>query len=101
MEKLMRQMGIKSRQIDSAMVVIETPEGKIKIPNPQVTEIEMHGQKTYQIAGAASFEGVISEEDIRMVMEQAKCTRDEASQALERTKGDIAQAIIFLSEQKK
>ncbi len=100
MEKMMRQMGIKTNQIESSLVTIETAEGKILISKPQVTEIEMQGQKTYQIAGSVSFEEGIKEEDIKLIMEQTSCSEGAAKEALKNAKGDIAQAIIELQEKK-
>ena len=99
MEKMMRQMGIKSKPIESSLVTIETSEGKIIITNPQITEIEMQGQKTYQIAGSVQFESAI--DDVKLVMEQAGCTKEEATEALKKANGDIAHAIIVLGEQNK
>lgn len=101
MEKMMRQMGIKTKQIESSLVTIETSDGKILITEPQVTEVDMQGQKTYQIAGSVKFETGISEEDVKMVMEQANCSKEQATDALKQNNGDIAQAILSLQEQKK
>lgn len=101
MEKLMRQMGIKSKQIESSLVIIETADGKIKITNPQVTEVEMQGQKSYQIAGTVQFETGISEDDVSLVMSHSACSREQAVDALKKANGDIAQAILVLEEQKK
>ena len=100
MEKLMRQMGIKSKQIESSLVTIETSDGKIKISDPQVTEVDMQGQKSYQISGTVVFESGTSEDDINMVMELAKCSKEQAVEALKKSNGDIAQAILTLEEQK-
>lgn len=100
MEKAMRQMGIKTKQVASNRVVIETPEGNLIITNPQITEIDMQGQKSYQISGTVSFEESITEDDVKLVMEQAHCTEAEAKDALVKAKGDIAQAILSLQEKK-
>lgn len=96
MEQMMRQMGIKSRKIDAKKVVIETDEGNYIVESPDVTEIDMKGQKSLQITGDMKFESGISEEDIKMVMEQANCTEEQAKDALKKAKGDIAEAIILL-----
>ena len=40
----------------------------------------------------------ISEEDIKLVMEQAGVDYDSAKKALEETKGDLAEAILKLQE---
>ncbi len=96
MEQMMRQMGIKSRKIDAKKVVIETEEGNYIVESPDVTEVDMKGQKSLQITGEMKFESSISKEDIKMVMEQAECTEDAAKDALEKANGDIAEAIILL-----
>lgn len=97
MEKMMSQMGIKSRQVNATRVIIESEGERIIVSEPQVTEITMQGQKSYQIAGKVSTESTIKEEDIKMVMEQAKCTEAQAKEALQKTGGDIAQAIMEIA----
>ncbi len=99
MEKMMAQMGIKSRQIAANRVIIESENEKIVISEPQVVEITMQGQKSYQISGKASEEATIREEDVKMVMEQTKCTRARAEEALKKSNGDIAQAIMELEHE--
>ena len=99
MEQMMRQMGIKSRKIDAKRVVIETEEGNYIVESPDVTEIDMKGQKSLQITGDMKFESGVSEEDIKMVMEQANCTEEQAKDALKKAKGNIAEAIIILKEE--
>jgi nascent polypeptide-associated complex subunit alpha len=96
MERMMRQMGINSRNLSASRVVIETEGQKIVISSPQVTEITMQGQKSYQIAGQVSVESSLSEEDVKMVMEQAHVDRDKAVEALKKSNGDIAEAIVSL-----
>ena len=96
MQKIMKQMGINSLEIPATRVVIETEGGNYIISNPQVTEVTMQGQKSYQIAGTVLFEEGMKEEDVKMVMEQGNVERDKAVDALKKTKGDIAQAILDL-----
>ncbi len=101
MQALMRQMGIKSEEISASKVTIETSSGAIIIEEPQVTKITMQGQASFQIAGNVRVEEKSSAEDIRMVMEQAGCSEEEAKAALEKSGGDIAEAILSLSESKE
>lgn len=108
MEKLMEQMGIKTEEIKSTRVVIEKEDGKIIITQPSVVAINMQGQKTFQIggkieevkggAGEAS-ELEISEDDIKLIMEQSGAGREEAMRALKESKGDIAEALLKLKAQ--
>ncbi len=96
MKQMMRQMGIESKEIPASKVVIETEDGNLIISNPQVTEINMQGQKSFQIAGDVSKEASISKEDIEMVVSQAGCSAEEAEAALKKSGGDIAEAIMSL-----
>lgn len=96
MQKMMSQMGIKSRQLDASRVIIEAEGERIIISEPQVVEITMQGQKSFQISGKVSTEAAISADDVRMVMEQAGCTESEAKEALRKSGGDIAKAIMEL-----
>ena len=100
MQAMMRQMGIQSEEISAKSVTIETDSGKMIIENPQVTQITMQGQKSFQIVGDVRMEQG-SEEDIRMIMEQAGCSEEEAKAALEKSNGDIAEAILSLTEGKE
>ena len=97
MQAMMRQMGIKSEEIPAKTVTIETDSEKIIIDNPQVTKISMQGQESFQIAGSVRIEENKSE-DIKMIVEQTGCTSEQAEEALSKSDGDIAQAIILLSE---
>jgi nascent polypeptide-associated complex subunit alpha len=100
MQAMMRQMGIKSEEINAKSVVIETDSGRMVVENPQVTQITMQGQKSLQITGDFKFEES-SEDDVKLIMEQAGCTEEEAKAALESSGGDIAQAIVTLTEAKE
>ncbi len=102
MERMMRQMGVKAQEIGGVQeVVIKLADKEIVIPNAQVTLTEMAGQRSYQISGQ-EFERKPelqpSEDDIKLVMEQAGVEREAAVQALKETGGDIAEAILRLKE---
>lgn len=100
MQAMMKQMGIKSEDIQSSKVTIETSSGAIIIDEPQVVKVTMQGQESFQISGKARTEERVSAEDIKMVMEQAGCSEEEAKAALEKSNGDIAEAILSLSQGK-
>jgi nascent polypeptide-associated complex subunit alpha len=90
-------MGIKSEEIDASKVVIELKEGgRLVVFEPSVVQIEMQGQKSFQVSGKVSEEMDAGEDDIKMVMEASGCSREEAQNALRETNGDIAEAIIRL-----
>ncbi len=97
MAKVMKQMGIKSEELGATKVTIELREGgRLVIFEPTVVQIEMQGEKSFQISGKVQEEQEAGEDDIRMVMEAAGCSREEAQNALRETEGDIAEAIIHL-----
>jgi nascent polypeptide-associated complex subunit alpha len=98
MQQMMKQMGIKSEEISAKSVVIETEDSKLIIDNPQVTKISMQGNESFQISGTVRKEENISEDDVKMVSEQAEVSEDKAREALAEAKGDIAEAIMKLKE---
>lgn len=95
----MKQMGINSQEISAKRVIIEKEGERIIISEPQVIEITTQGQKSFQISGKVSSELSISEEDVKLVMEQAKCSESAAREALNKANGDIAKAILELGNQ--
>jgi nascent polypeptide-associated complex subunit alpha len=99
MQGLMKQMGIKQDEIDAVKVTIETADKKIVFDNPNVVKISMQGNDSWQITGDAREEGLgISENDIKLVAEKTGKTMKEAKKALEEANGEVAEAIIALSE---
>jgi nascent polypeptide-associated complex subunit alpha len=63
--------------------------------------MDAQGQKTYQIAGKPRIvekKEEIPKEDIELVAEQTGKSTEEAKKALIKTKGDIAEAIMTLTQ---
>ena len=83
MKQAMKKLGIKQEDIDADEVIIRRSSGNIIIKNPSVTKINMQGQETF------------NEEDIKTVMDSAKCSRSEAEEAL-KEHGDLTEAIMSL-----
>ncbi len=103
MAQAMKKMGIAQQEIEATRVIIETPEKNLIVDNPQVAKVNMMGQDTLQITGSIREEEKdttpdLNEDDIKTVMDQANVPEDVAKKALELTKGDIAQAIMGLTE---
>lgn len=102
MKAMMNKMGIKQEEIDASKVIIERKDrGKIVIENPSVQKMIMQGQESWQITGEAREESAkeeIREEDVKLVMEKTGKSEKEARAALEEVNGDIAEAIVRLSE---
>ncbi len=110
-KKMMKRLGIDVEDLNDVLsVTIELKDKELVIKNPQVTVMKFQGQKIYQVIGSTeeilTKEAVIenkpkyTEEDVRFVMEQAGVSREDALKALEMSGGDIAQAILLLSEGK-
>lgn len=97
MRRLMKQAGVKMREIEAEEVIIRTPDEEYVFRNPDVAEITAGGQKTFQLSGnyiTRRRQREIPEGDIQIVIEQAKCTKEEAEKALQKADGDIAAAIL-------
>ena len=107
MQEMLKQLGVKSKEISAEEVIIKSGEKKIVIREPQVTEIEFSGQKSFQIVGNVSVEEAgkerieISKKDIKFVSEMLSVPEDKAKEALEKANGDIAKAILLLKSKKK
>jgi len=103
MKKLMRQMGIKMEEMEGVKEVVLRMEGKeVVLKEPVVTVMVVQGEKTYQIVpGSEEVKAVasISEEDVKLVMEQAGVDMETARKALEEAEGDLAEAILKLTEE--
>src|SRR3989344_1643875 len=101
MNAMMKQMGIKQEEISASKVTIEKDDGsKIIIDNPNVQKINMQGNESFQITGDISEteSEKFSEEDIKTVMEKTGKNEDVAKEALEKSNGDLAEAIMSLSD---
>jgi len=100
MQAVMKQMGISQQEIDASRVVIEKTDGnKIIIENPSIQKIKMQGNESFQISGEISEETEsFSEEDIQTVMEKTGVSKEIAKKTLEKTKGDLAEAILELRQ---
>lgn len=104
MDQMMRKMGVQQQEIEAEQVIIKCKDKEIIIDNPQIIKVNMMGQKNYQISGqehekSLSTEPEISEEDIKTVMEQAGVDKIKAKTMLYDCNGDIAEAIMKLTEE--
>ena len=95
-EKVMRQMGVKQENINADEVIIKSSDKSIIIKNPHVVKVNMQGNESFQISGDV-MEGY-SEDDIKIVMEQGKCSREKAVKSLEENNGNLAEAILRLKQ---
>jgi nascent polypeptide-associated complex subunit alpha len=112
MAQMMRRLGMTSDPIpDVEEVVIRTRSKEHVFQKPEVTILTVQGVRSYQIVGQPvvrprgaeaprSAAGAVPaptgppEEDVRLVMEQANVSREEALEALLQAKGEPAEAIM-------
>ncbi len=103
-KRLMKRMGLSMGAMpDVHQVILKTKTKEIIIENPEVAVMNMQGQKIFQITGeivekAIEREVTVPEEDVQLVAQQANVSVEQARTALEQTKGDLAQAILLLSQ---
>ncbi len=108
---MMKQMGIKTTEVDAAKVIIEKKDGtRLVVNEPSVSIIEMQGQKTLQVSGKFSEEagqsggesaegkGSDAESDVQLIVAQTGASEEAARKALEESGGDIATAILNLEK---
>ena len=102
---MMQRMGMNMGAMPEVeQVVFKTSTKEIIVENPEVTVMEMQGQKIFQVMGERITEKTVEkavkipEEDVQLVATQANVSPEQARAALEQTKGDLAQAILLLSQ---
>ncbi len=99
LEKAMKKMGIKQENIPAEEVIIKCADKDIIIRNPQVVRVNAMGQESIQITGDIEEQEPQAEilaEDVKTVAAQAKVSEAKARKALEKSKGDLAEAILSL-----
>ncbi len=103
--RAMQKMGMQVKEIEGAReVIIITNDRKIVIEEPSVAAVTLQGQQIYQITGGTQKEETltkvetVSEDDARLVSDQASVSVEEAKKALEATEGDLARAIVQLKK---
>ena len=103
-KRMMQRMGLNMNTVEDVdEVVIKTSSKAIVIKRPEVSIIEVQGQKMFQIAGGQISEEApkskattIAEEDVRLVADQTGKSLGESRKALEESGGDLAKAILLL-----
>lgn len=105
-KRMMQRMGMNMGGLDNVeKVIIRTRSKEITIEQPDVSVLEMQGQKIFQIIGGKIDERAaeskvsqfsVSEEDVMLVADQTGKSLEEAKRALEECEGDLAKAILLL-----
>ncbi len=105
LNQMMKRMGINVKTIDNVKkVIIQTDTKEYVFDDADVSLMEAQGQKTWQIIGEPTIRPLQPQkqdtlnDDIKLVMEQTGKSADEARKALKETNGDIAEAILKLSQ---
>ena len=102
MNQMMRKLGISVKNIDNVeKIIIQTDSKEYIFKDAEVTVMDAKGQKTYQITGNPIIRDRSDDtlkEDIKLVMDQTSKSEEEAKKALEDSNGDIAEAILKLSQ---
>jgi len=106
-KRMMQRMGMSMGSMpDVEQVIFKTSSKEIIVEDPEVAVMEMQGQKVFQVMGERIVEKAVEkvfkipEEDVQLVATQANVSPEQARAALEQTKGDLAQAILLLSQTK-
>jgi nascent polypeptide-associated complex subunit alpha len=102
MNQMMRRLGISVKNIDNVeKIIIQTDSKEYIFEDAEVSVMEAQGQKTYQIIGNPIIKERSEDtlkEDIKLVMDQTGKSEEKAKKALKETNGDIAEAILKLSQ---
>ena len=100
MQKMMQRMGMQQQEIDATEVIIRTPTKEITFIQPSVSKVNVMGQETFQIIGHSQERSrqTFSDDDVKTVMQQASVSKEEAQTALSESSGDLAAAILKLTE---
>lgn len=105
LNQMMRRFGINVKNIDNVeKVIIQTDTKEYVFESVEVTVMEAQGQKTFQIIGEPIIKtrgedsDAIQKQDIQLIMEQTGKSEAEVRKALKQTNGDLAEAILKLTQ---
>ncbi|WP_456435091.1 nascent polypeptide-associated complex protein [Methanopyrus sp.] len=102
LQRLMREMGMEQEPVSGVerVEIYLKDSSKLVFEKPQVIRMKIMDQEFYQVAGKAKREKPekepFTDEDVKLVAEQAGVSEEEARKALEETGGDLAEAIMRL-----
>ncbi|MFB5599624.1 MAG: nascent polypeptide-associated complex protein [Nitrososphaeraceae archaeon] len=103
MRRMLGKMGLEMSEMDGIEeVIIKTETKELYLIKPQVVEMKGKDSTIFQIIATDIEERQreipsFREEDIILVMQQANVSKEKAIQALNDSKGDMAQAILSLT----
>ena len=103
MRRMMDKMGLDMQEIPNVQeVIIKTDKKEIILSKPQVTEMKAKDNSIFTVTADGYEEKelevpIFSDDDIDLVCQQAGVDKDQAINALNESKGDLAQAILLLT----
>lgn len=103
MQQMMKKMGISQENLNAKEVIIRLEDKEIVVLSPNVQKVHMMGEETFQITGKIVERNIetmpeISDSDIDAVVSQTNCSREDAVLEIKASNGDLAKAILKLSE---
>ena len=93
-QQMMKKLNMDVREIEAEEVIIKQKSKTLKIKKPEIMIANVMGRDVYQISGEL-YESV-SEDDIKLVMEQTGKDRQTVEQKLEELNNDLAKVIMEL-----
>ena len=103
MRRMMDKMGLDMQEVPNVQeVIIKTDKKEIILSKPQVTEMKAKDSSIFTVTADGYEEKelevpIYRDDDIDLVCQQAGVDRERAIDALNESKGDMAQAILQLS----
>jgi nascent polypeptide-associated complex subunit alpha len=102
MNQMMKKLGINVKEIENVQkVIIQTDKKEYIFDSAEVTMMDAQGQRTFQISGKPRIverQEKILKDDIELIVQQTGKSAEEAKKALEESNGDIAEAIMKLTD---
>jgi nascent polypeptide-associated complex subunit alpha len=104
MAMMMKRLGIDVKDIQGVQeVVVRTATRDYVFTKPAVSVMKAQGVETWQVSGTPATRDhavqlEVSKEDVELVMKETGKSESEAKAALAATKGDLAEAILRLSQ---
>ena len=104
--KMLERMGVRNEPLNAVRVIIELPDKTLVFESPQVTRTFVQNMEFFTVMGKYTEQAKVQqnqtveirEEDVRLVAEQTGKSEAEAREALIKAEGDVAKAILMLTE---
>ncbi|MCD6529447.1 nascent polypeptide-associated complex protein [Candidatus Bathyarchaeota archaeon] len=106
-KRMMKRMGLTLDTLEGVReVIFKLDDKELVIENPEVSVLKVQGKEIFQVAGEVSERSLsepeeaksFPEEDIQLVAQQSGVSFEEAKAALIECDGDLAKAILLLTQ---